>query len=87
MDQSVLKFIDCTGSFDEFCCGCPSSFAEATGVLFEQASPAAMANALAALEHNVERFDPEKIRQHALNFDSSVFLEKFIDLVEQILKA
>ena len=60
---------------------------EPTGVLFEQASPAAMANALAALEHNVERFDPEKIRQHALNFDSSVFLEEFIDLVEQVLKA
>ncbi len=58
---------------------------EPTGVLFEQASPAAMANALAALEHNVERFNPEKIRQHALNFDSSVFLEKFIDLVEQTL--
>ena len=60
---------------------------EPTGVLFEQASPAAMANAMAALEHNAEQFVPEKIRQHALNFDSSVFLEKFIDLGEQVLES
>jgi glycosyltransferase involved in cell wall biosynthesis len=58
---------------------------EPTGVLFEQANPAAMANAIAALEHNTEKFVPEKIRQHALNFDSSVFLQKFIDLLEQTL--
>ena len=58
---------------------------EPSGVLFEQTNPAAMANAIAALEHNSEKFIPEKIRQHALNFDSSVFLQKFIDLLEQTL--
>lgn len=58
---------------------------EPTGVLFEHANPATMANAIAALEHNADKFVPEKIRQHALDFDSSVFLQKFIDLLGQTL--
>jgi len=56
-----------------------------TGVLFDQENPSAMANAMAALEHNADRFNPEKIRQHAMNFDQSVFMEKFIDLVQVYL--
>ena len=58
---------------------------EPTGVLFEQANPSAMANAMAALEHNAERFVPENIRRHALNFDKSVFLDTFLDLVRVCL--
>ena len=61
--------------------------AEPTGVLFEQASPAAMANAMAGFEHNIDKFEPEKIRQHALNFDRKVFVEQFIDLVDEVLQS
>ena len=56
-----------------------------TGVLFDQANPSAMANAMAAFEHNAQRFVPEHIRQHALSFDKSVFRRKFIDLVQLCL--
>ena len=57
-----------------------------TGVLFDQDNPSAMANAMAAFEHNTERFVPEHIRQHALTFDSSVFLQKFTELVQRCLR-
>ena len=57
-----------------------------TGVLFDQATPSAMANAMAAFEHNAEKFNPEHIRQHAMDFDKSIFVQKFIDLVQLYLE-
>ena len=57
-----------------------------TGVLFDQDTPSAMANAMAAFEHNAEKFKPEDIRQHAMNFDTSIFIQKFIDLVQLCLE-
>lgn len=54
---------------------------EPTGVLFDQDNAATMANAIAAFEHNTQVFDPEKTRRHALNFDRSVFVKRFADLV------
>ena len=57
-----------------------------TGVLFDQANPSAMANAMAAFEHNAEKFNPEQIREHAMDFDKSIFVQKFIDLVQLCLK-
>ena len=57
-----------------------------TGVLFDQANPSAMANAMAAFEHNAEKFNPEHIRQHAMNFDKSIFVQKFMDLVQLCLE-
>lgn len=57
-----------------------------TGVLFDQANPSAMANAMAAFEHNAEQFVPEHIRQHALKFDRSLFLQKFTELVQRCLR-
>ena len=58
---------------------------EPTGVLFDQANPSAMANAMAAFEHNTEKFVPENIRRHALKFDRKVFLKKFTNLVQKCL--
>ena len=57
-----------------------------TGVLFDQNNPSAMANAMAAFEHNAEKFNPEDIREHAMNFDKSIFVQKFIDLVQLCLE-
>lgn len=53
-----------------------------TGVLFGQANPATMANAMAAFEHNAEKFVPEQIRRHAMDFDRSVFIRRFAHLVQ-----
>jgi glycosyltransferase involved in cell wall biosynthesis len=52
-----------------------------TGVFFNEQSPAKLAEAIVRFESEMSRFSPEKIREHALQFDTSVFkrrMEEFL---------
>jgi glycosyltransferase involved in cell wall biosynthesis len=52
-----------------------------TGVFFNQQTPAKLTEAIVSFESELDRFSPEKIREHALQFDKSVFkrrMEEFL---------
>jgi len=52
-----------------------------TGVFFNEQSPAKLAEAIVRFESEQDRFSPEKIRQHAMKFDISVFKSRMEDFL------
>lgn len=57
-----------------------------TGVFFHEQSPGALIEAVRLFNKNRERFDPESIRAHALQFDKQIFREKIHNYIEEIYK-
>ena len=53
-----------------------------TGELFEEQTVDALAEVLGNFD--ASRYDPQRIRQHALQFDSSVFKQQMRDFVERV---
>lgn len=70
----------------------PNGFSveDATGVFFDEQSPAKLAEAILHFEAQQDRFSAEKIREHALQFDRAVFkkrMEEFLSsAVEEFRK-
>lgn len=56
-----------------------------TGVFFSQQRITDVADAILQFERLEEQFDPVTIRSHALNFDTSVFIERMRAFVESEL--
>ena len=50
-----------------------------TGIFFDQQTPESLATAIKSFESHEESFNPFQIRQHAMRFDTSVFLRRFRD--------
>ncbi|MDY0384159.1 glycosyltransferase, partial [Trichlorobacter sp.] len=57
-----------------------------TGLFFDQQTPEALNDAVAAFESMHEIFDAHAIRNHALSFDKEAFKRKFMDYVDSVLK-
>jgi glycosyltransferase involved in cell wall biosynthesis len=53
-----------------------------TGELFEEQTVDALASVLLAFD--AARYDPERVREHALKFDSRVFKQRMKEFVEQV---
>lgn len=52
-----------------------------TGVFFDNPAPEALIEAIRRVENGLDAFDPQKIRAHALKFDTPVFMESFKSFV------
>ncbi|MBI5562908.1 MAG: glycosyltransferase [Deltaproteobacteria bacterium] len=55
----------------------------ATGYFFDRPTPEALMEAIERMEAGAGRFDPERLRAHALRFDRKVFVEKFGAFVDE----
>lgn len=53
------------------------------GIFFHEQTTAALVEAVLRFEKEIERFDSEKIREHALKFDKSVFKKKLSEYIER----
>ena len=56
-----------------------------TGIFFREQSASAMESAIVTFERNADRFDPETIRTHALQFDRTIFHERIQSFLESAL--
>jgi glycosyltransferase involved in cell wall biosynthesis len=59
--------------------------AEPTGVFFTQQTIGAVTDAILDFERLEDKFDPAAIRSHALNFDTSIFIDRMRAFVESTL--
>lgn len=59
--------------------------AEHTGEFFYEANVSSMEDGLARLLHNEKFYNPNKIREHALKFDESIFERKIRKYVKSVL--
>jgi glycosyltransferase involved in cell wall biosynthesis len=57
----------------------------ASGVFFYQRTAQSLADAMVRFEKHPDRFDPKAIRNHALQFDESVFRRRIVDFLERKL--
>lgn len=53
-----------------------------TGIFFDEQTPEAIIKAVKRFQTQSSKFDPRQIRAHALQFDKSVFKQKFNDYVK-----
>lgn len=56
-----------------------------TGVLFQEQSADSLVNAILRFESRVEEFVPREIRNHAMQFDISVFLDRFTQFLLEVI--
>ncbi|MBI5970630.1 MAG: glycosyltransferase [Deltaproteobacteria bacterium] len=52
-----------------------------TGVFFNDATPEALAGAVRRVEDGRDNFDPQKLRAHALKFDTPVFMKRLTSFI------
>lgn len=57
-----------------------------TGVFFHEQTPEALAAAVKKLEDNMDRFDPDNTRAHAMGFDRAVFKKTVKDYITRRLE-
>ncbi len=57
-----------------------------TGIFFYDQTPGSLIDAIRKFEKIIDRFDPTKIRDHALNFSSEKFREKYKSFVEKAME-
>jgi len=60
---------------------CETVVENETGVFFDEQTPEAIINAIKSFDH--KRFNPNKIREHAMKFDTKIFKEKIKKYVEE----
>jgi glycosyltransferase involved in cell wall biosynthesis len=61
-------------------CGCADG---ATGVFFSEQTVQSLVSAIERFEALPDRFNPELIRAHAMQFDESVFRERMVEFLER----
>jgi glycosyltransferase involved in cell wall biosynthesis len=57
-----------------------------TGILFRKQDVAALIEAVRKLEEESDRFDPDAIREHAMQFSAEKFAERFSDSVANLMR-
>ncbi len=65
--------------------GALETVTEETGIFFKEQTVDSLIEAILLFEREKQRFNPEKIREHALRFDKEIFKETFRDYVEKYI--